>query len=105
MVKSVLVFVLSLTLISCATTGESMSKIELGMSNQDVVGVLGPPDESQSTDGYQVMKYSPRLTSVWSWYRGNYFVILKSDEVVEYGAGEIRERNVDGAYILFIDSK
>ena len=105
MVKSVLVFVLLLTLISCATTGESMSKIELGMSKQEVVGVLGSPDGSQSTDGYEVMKYSPHLTSVWSWYRGNYFVILKNDEVVEYGAGEVRERNVDGAHILFIDSK
>jgi hypothetical protein len=105
MVKSVLICVLLLTLISCATTGESMSKIELGMSKQDVVGVLGSPDGSQSTDGYEVMKYSPHLTSVWSWYIGNYFVILKNDEVVEYGAGEVRERNVDGAHILFIDSK
>ena len=104
MEKSVLVFILSLTLFSCATTGESMSEIELGMSKQDVVGALGSPDGFQSKDGYEVMKYSPRLTSVWSWYRGDYYVILNNDEVVEYGAGVIRERNVGGAHLLFIDS-
>lgn len=104
MVKSVLVFVLSLSLISCATTGDGKSDIDLGMSKQDVEGVLGSPDEFQSKDGYEVMKYSPRLDSPWSWYTGDYFVILKNDEVVEYGAGKIRERNVNGAHILFIDS-
>ena len=85
----------------CAT-GEVMTNVSPGMSQTDVVGVLGRPDSFKAEGDYKVMKYTNRLISAWSWDRADFFVILKDDKVTQYGSGEVREKNVGGVNTLFI---
>ena len=96
--------ILSLLLIgltSCAT-GEKMSRVSPGSSKDDVFNILGRPDGFQQKHDYTVLKYTNRLISGWSWDRADYYVILKDDKVVEYGPGEVREKEVGGVHTIFI---
>jgi hypothetical protein len=84
------------------TTGEKVAGLSPGMSQANVVRILGRPDGFRTEGDYIVLKYTNKLISGWSWDRADYFVILKDDQVTEYGSGEVRERNVGGAHTIFI---
>jgi hypothetical protein len=92
---------LLLTITGCAT-GEKAARLSPGMSHADVVQILGRPDGFRTEGDYKILKYTNRLISGWSWDRADYFVILKDDQVIEYGSGEVRERNVGGIHTIFI---
>ena len=85
----------------CAT-GKKVTRLSPGMSQADVVGTLGRPDGFRTEGDYTILKYTNRLISSWSWDRADYFVILKDDQVTEYGSGEVRERNVGSIHTIFI---
>ena len=95
------VLVLSLLLISCAT-GEKVTRLDPGMSQDRVVQIMGKPDGFQQRGEYTIYKYTNRLISGWSWDRTDYSFIFKDGKLIEYGAGEIRERNVGGMHSVFI---
>ncbi len=90
-----------ITITGCAT-GEKATRLSPGMSQTDVAGILGNPDGFRAEGDYTILKYTNRLISGWSWDRADYFVILKNGKVVEYGSGEVRERNVGGIHTIFI---
>lgn len=96
-----LLFVFSIAITGCAT-GEKVARISPGMSQAEVVGAIGRPDGLRKDGEYTVLQYTNRLISGWSWDRADYFVIFKDDKVTEYGAGEVRERNVGGIHTIFI---
>ena len=93
--------ILLITITGCAT-GEKVTRLSPGMSQADVVGVLGRPDGFRTEGDYTVLKYTNKLISGWSWDRADYFVILKDDKVTEYGSGEVREKDVGGIHTIFI---
>ncbi len=95
------VLVLFLLLISCAT-GEKVTRLDPGMSQDRVVQIMGKPDGFQQRGEYTIYKYTNRLISGWSWDRTDYSFIFKDGKLIEYGAGEIRERNVGGMHSVFI---
>ena len=95
------VLVLSLLLISCAT-GEKVTRLDPGMSQDRVVQIMGKPDGFQQRGEYTIYKYTNRLISGWSWDRTDYSFIFKDGKLIENGAGEIRERNVGGMHSVFI---
>lgn len=101
MKKLFFIFCTVFFLFGCATTGEKMPKIHEGMSKQDVIEILGPPDGFQRSGEYEALKYSHRLVTGWAWDRADYNVILKNGEVVEYGMGEVRVKNLNTG-ILFL---
>lgn len=72
--------------------GHKMTHLEEGMTKEEVIDELGRPDGFQRAGEHEAIEYSNRLMSGWSWDRADYYVILENEQVVQYGAGEVRER-------------
>ena len=94
--------ILSTVFIVGCVTGERIHSLNPGMSQDQVMSTLGRPDGFKVQGDYTSLDYINRLISGWSWDRTDYHVILKNDKLVEYGAGEIRMRDVGGFQTLFI---
>lgn len=91
-ITSILVFILLCSIgFSCAH-GSKMKKLSPGMTKQEVINILGKPDGYKASGDYEALKYANKLMSGWSWDRADYYAILKNGILVEYGAGEIREK-------------
>ena len=101
MMYKIVVLILTLVLGGCVT-GEKATRVNPGMSQEQVVQVMGKPDGFQQRGEHTVYKYTNRLISGWSWYRADYSFIFKDGKLIEYGAGEVRERNVGGVHSVFI---
>lgn len=84
------------------TVGEKMSRIQPGMSQAEVVRILGRYDGFSTQGEYTVLRYTNKLVSGWAYDRADYNVILKDDKVVEYGAGEVRQRQMGNVHTVFI---
>ena len=93
---------LSAVLMSGCVTGQSVRALTPGMSRAEVIKVMGKPDGFKVAGEYTALKYANRLLSGWSWDTTDYTLILKDDKLIEYGPGEIREREVGGFQTLFI---
>ena len=100
MKKFAVVLIFFFMMAGCAT-GELMSRLRPGMPKDEVIGILGNPDGYQSRGEYESLKYSHRLVTGWAWDRADYFVILKEGKTVEYGAGEVRVKDVN-SNVLFL---
>lgn len=98
MKRRVVILVVCCAVSGCATGGK-MQKLHEGMSEHDVVAVMGRPDGMTSDGEYKALKWANRLMSGWSWDRADYWVIFKSDRVVSYGPGEVRHEG-PGVLIL-----
>jgi outer membrane protein assembly factor BamE (lipoprotein component of BamABCDE complex) len=96
-----LILALSLVIGGCAT-GEKATRVNPGMTQEQVVQIMGKPDGFRQTGVYTIYKYTNRLISGWSWDRADYSFIFKDDKLVEYGAGEVRERSVGGVHSVFL---
>jgi len=100
--KSVMLALLSVLILSACATPGKMTGIREGMTKAEVITVAGDPDGYQRSDDYEVLLYLERRTSAWSYFAGaiqdliDFSVILKDDHVVEYGPGRThyREGNV-----------
>lgn len=97
-----LILVLIFVLFGCVA-GEKITRLDPGMSQDDVVRIMGKPDGFQKRGEYTIYKYTNRLISGWSWDRTDYsFIFDKGGKLIEYGAGEVRERDVGGIHSVFI---
>lgn len=92
---------LVLLLVSCVT-GQEITRLEPGMSKQQVMDILGRPDGFRSSDRYEALAYTNKLISGWSWDRADYVVILKDGGVVEYGAGEVRQNSPNTGVLVLV---
>ncbi|MCU7830349.1 MAG: hypothetical protein KZQ85_14900 [Candidatus Thiodiazotropha sp. (ex Myrtea sp. 'scaly one' KF741663)] len=97
-----LIYSIVLLILTGCATGELVQRINPGMSQDEVVKVLGKLDGFKQSGDYTIYKYTNRLISGWSWDRADYSFIFKNDSLVEYGAGEVREKNVGGVHSVFI---
>ena len=75
--KLILLTISVVSLLSACTTGEQMSRLEPGMTRQQVVGILGRPNAVRSYGPYEQLEYTHRLITGWSWDRSDFKVILK----------------------------
>lgn len=98
----VLIYTVILLIFTGCVTGELVRRINPGMSQEEVVQVLGKPDGFKQLGEYTIYKFTNRLISGWSWDRADYSFIFKNNSLVEYGAGEVREKNVGGVHSVFI---
>lgn len=101
-ISSHFILCILLIIITGCATGQKVARLSPKMSQTDVVGILGRPDGFRTEGDYTILKYTNRLISGWSWDRADYYVILKDDQVTEYGPGEVREKNVGGIHTIFI---
>lgn len=87
--KPIILGLLALAFTGC-TTGDRASEIELGMTPEQVIGVLGRPD-GQSMQGSQLgYQYTNRLISGWSWDRADYVAIFTDGHLMSWGPGQVR---------------
>jgi hypothetical protein len=97
-----IVLFFALFLVGCIT-GENVTRLEPGMSQNQVSKIMGKPDGFKQKDGYTIYTYTNRLISGWSWDRADYSFIFKNGKLIEYGAGEVRQRDVGSMHSVFID--
>jgi hypothetical protein len=81
--------------LSACVMGERVQSVREGMSKDEGISILGNPDGFQRTGDYEALRYANRLISGWSWDRADYNVILKPGRVVEYGPGQVRQRDAN----------
>jgi len=101
MLRIICVLALSAALVGCVT-GELMQSVREGMSKEEVIGVLGNPDGFQRSGEYEALRYTNRLISGWSWDRADYNVILRNGRVLEYGPGQVRQRDPNTSTLILV---
>ena len=101
MLRLVCVLALSVVLVGCVT-GERMQSVREGMSKDEVIGMLGNPDGFRRSGEYEALRYANRLISGWSWDRADYNVILRNGRVVEYGPGQVRQRDHNISTLILV---
>jgi hypothetical protein len=99
MKKLIFIALLLFSLLSCVT-GDLTSRIHTGMTKDEVINILGSPDEYESQGKYEALKFTKRVGSGWPWKREDYSVIFRDDRAVEFGPGMVR-KDFD-ANIIFI---
>jgi hypothetical protein len=94
----------AVTLLAGCAFGPKMSNLQEGMTRADIQDVLGKPDGYKRVGDYEQLQYANRVASPWGWSyaRADYNVVLLNGKVVEYGQGQVRDREVNGAHVLFI---
>ena len=100
--RHLFVFLLICILAGCVTGEKVSANIAPGMSSTEIKKVLGKPDGFRQDQDFMVYKYTNRLISGWSWDRADYSFIFRDDRLVEYGAGEVRTKNVGGVHTVFL---
>jgi hypothetical protein len=80
--------------------GELITRVQPGMSIEEVKSVMGPQEGYKKIGEYEIYSYYNKLISGWAWSRADYHYIVKDGKVVEYGAGEIRQNQNTG--VVFI---
>jgi hypothetical protein len=86
----ILIPVTTCLLLDACATGGKMRSLEPGMTQEQVISMLGRPDGFQQSGNYEAYFYSNRLMSDWAWDRADYWVVFRNGHVVQYGPGEIR---------------
>lgn len=93
---------ISLLFLGGCAFGPKMSTLREGMPRKEVQRRLGRPDGFNRVGEYIQLQYANRLASDWSKDRADYNVILKNEEVVAYGQGDVRVKDTGGVPVLFI---
>ncbi len=90
--KYLKLLIIALTVQGCVTiAGDQIrSEIRPGTSKERVIEVLGQPDGFEIVDGKEVLTYTNRLMSVWSWDTTDYHFVIENNKVISYGTGEVR---------------
>ncbi len=96
-----IILVLAMALQGCAT-GQKAQNLREGMTKNEVISQLGQPDGFRRNGDYEALQYTNRLISGWSWDRTDYVVILKDGKLVEYGPGEVRQRDPSAGTLIVV---
>lgn len=78
----VLVVALLTVFAGCAGTSEKMNRVQIGMTESQVVETIGTPDSTSATADILYLRY--RLSSGWLFY-DDYYVRLRDGLVEAYG--------------------
>jgi hypothetical protein len=83
---------------------KKMQKLSPGDSPSSVEKKLGKADGFKVNNEYMVYHYNHKIISGWAWDRADFHVIFKNNSVVEYGMGEVRQKDINGVQSFFIFS-
>ena len=90
-VRSIIVVTAAFLLAGCFA-GQQITRIDAGMSREQVIDILGRPDGYRSAGDSEAMTYSNRLMPGWSWGdTTDYNVVLTNGRVSAYGPGDVRQ--------------
>lgn len=82
--------------------GNRFKKVEIGMSREVVINLLGRPDGVRSHENEEALTYADRLISGFKWTRADYVVVLRDGKVAEYGPGNIRDASPNTGAFVFV---
>ena len=99
--KKLIVFSIILIFAGCATTGKT-SRLHKGMTETEVIKLLGHPDDIKTKGEYKAFKYSRKMGREWASDKPAYHVIFKDGKIVENGAGTVRIKDKNGNLIMFV---
>ena len=91
-----------LVIVAGCASGPKASRLYHGMSQADVVAVLGAPDGYAAEAGYTVLRYANELTLDPPSHKSDYFVVLKDGAVAGYGIGDVIEQRIGGIVTVFL---
>ncbi len=94
--------ILVTALLAGCISGHQVRALDPGMTQDEVTQILGKPDGFKQRGEYITYKYTNILISGWSWDRTDYSFIFKNGKLIEYGPGEVRERNIGGVHSVFL---
>lgn len=84
--KYLLITFLLLGITGCATRGEKLMDVSIGMTKSQVIQVMGYPSTIKAKSGIEVLVYQINQWQVDSWTdSGAYWVFLRDGYVSEYG--------------------
>ncbi len=98
--RALLIIMTFIVALQGCATGEKIRNVGEGMTKNEVVSNLGQPDGYTRNGDYEALQYTNRLISGWSWDRADYTVILRDGKVVEYGPGEVRQRDSNTSTLI-----
>ena len=81
-----------------------MQQLSPGDSPSIVEKKLGKADGFKVRGKFTVYTYNHKLITGYAWDRADFHVIFEDNKVVEYGMGEVREKDVGGVQTFFIYS-
>lgn len=84
----------------CVTGDRVRSDVDIGMTKAEVIKALGRPDGVRSAGNSEVLQYTNRIISGWSWDRADYAIVLVDGIVTEYGTGEVRQAPQGGVFFI-----
>lgn len=80
--------------------GEKITRVQPGMTVEQVKAIMGTQEGYKKIGEYEVYSYYNKLISGWAWDRADYHYVYKNGVLTEYGAGEIRQNQNTG--VVFI---
>jgi hypothetical protein len=102
LIKSVVAFCVTATLLVACITGDQVAQLRPGMSKDDVLAKMGNPDGFRRANNTEALIYANRLMSGWSWDRADYVVLLEDGRVTQYGPGTVRQNSPNVGTLLFV---
>ena len=105
--KSVILPLLAVLILTSCATVNSMRNLREGLTKKEVITAAGNPNGFHRNGEYEALQYTDLLINNWSifsglsWSRTDYSVILKNDQVIEYGPGKIiKHKQNESPYTL-----
>lgn len=92
-------FTVLFALAACAM-GPRMQQVSPGMTEAELVELLGTPDGMIVEGDYRALQWANRLMSGWSNTRADYWAVLRDGRVTAYGPGDVRSDPVRGTIVL-----
>lgn len=89
---AILVLISALMLSGCANIlGQKMTRLQTGMTKEQVQKVLGPPTGFTSSGGVEQYRYDNQLMHGNSWDRADYVLEFRNGRLTSWGASEVRQ--------------
>jgi len=81
--KNVIIIATFILSIGCATAS-NLNRLNVGMTKQQVINVLGDPESASAKEGVEYFRYCLPMNRMGGW-KDWYFVRLENNKVVAYG--------------------
>lgn len=80
--RLLLVLLAAALMLGCAASAQKMNRLELGMTEQEVLDAIGEPNSTSSRQNEVLLKYRLRTSGLW---KATYYVRLQEGKVNAFG--------------------
>ena len=80
--RILLLLLAAVLMLGCAASAQNMNRLELGMTQLEVVDTIGKPNSTSSIQGEVLLKYRFRTSGLWT---STFFVRLQDGKVNAFG--------------------